>query len=480
MTRVRTRSGTVRGAVVDGVHLFRGIPYAAPPFGPRRYAAPVAPEPWSGVREATTAGVAPPQPSPSPQDSWAPLYAPSRTGEDCLTLDVATPEPGSAALPVVVHIHGGGYVTGAGSLPLFSGVPWARSGVVHVSINYRLGLEGFLHLEDAPDNLGLRDQVAALTWVREDVAAFGGDPDRVTVMGQSGGGVSVLTQLALPASADLLHRGIAMSGSTIASIDPDAAAGQTRAVARLLRVPATVEGFRGVSVDRTVAAAQKLSSRFALGLLRGRSESLMITPYRAVHGTDLLPLPVREAVGASTVPLLAGTVQHETAGFVEGLAGVPVLGSLARRGLRHALSLDGAARRAWSTGPRRLTDPLEQIEAAWTEHAFRGPTREAVERRPGPSWLYEFRWRAREPMGAAHGIELPFSGDVLGVVDDLTDDAREHLQGAPQHLADDVHGSFVEFIHGNDPGWPRFDAPHRWTRVWDESGRPGLLGDVPA
>ncbi|MET0886398.1 MAG: carboxylesterase family protein, partial [Mycetocola sp.] len=176
---VRVESGVLCGATHEGLHVFRGIPYAAPPFGANRFQQPVRPESWDGVRHATRSGVAAPQPATAPRDPWAPMYAPTNTGEDCLTLDVWTPELGATGLPVVVHIHGGGYMTGAGSLPLYSGRAFARDGIVHVSINYRLGIEGFLYLGDEHDSLGLRDQIAALEWVQRNIAAFGGNPDRV-------------------------------------------------------------------------------------------------------------------------------------------------------------------------------------------------------------------------------------------------------------------------------------------------------------
>lgn len=452
---VRVQSGVVSGKTHDdGLHVFRGIPYAAPPFGANRFQPPVPPESWDGIRDATRSGVAAPQPATAPDDPWAPMYAPTVTGEDCLTLDIWTPELGATGLPVVVHIHGGGYMTGSGSLPLYSGRAFARDGIVHVSINYRLGIEGFLYLGDGHDSLGLRDQIAALEWVQRNIAAFGGDPDHVTIMGQSAGGVSVFTHLAMPASVGLFHQAIAQSGSTIASTDIATAERQTRAVARWLRVPATVEGLREVSLERTTAAAQKLATRFLLRLLRGDAEALMVTPFRAVHGTSLLPTMPLASAAHSTPPLLAGTVQNETIGFIQAMTGMPILGGLTRRGLRRALRIDAAKRAAYAA--EKLTDPDVMSDAAWTEWSFSGPTRRFVEARPGKSWLYEFRWHApSEPVGAVHGIELPFSADTLDTIDLLGTDARKYFDGAPQALADDMHGAFTAFVRAGDPGWSR-------------------------
>lgn len=465
---VRIESGLVRGQTRDELHVFRGIPYAAPPFGANRFRPPVPARPWDGVRDATRPGVGAPQPAPAAGDPWAPMYAPNETGEDCLTLDVWTPDVGAARLPVLVHIHGGGFLSGAGSLPLYSGRAFARDGIVHVSINYRLGIDGFLSLGDGHDSLGLRDQIAALEWVQRNIAAFGGDPDRVTIMGQSAGGVSVFTHLAMPASSGLFGQAIAQSGSPIASIDVETAQRQTKAVARSLRVAPTVEGFRAVPLDRTTTAAQRLALRFLLRLLRGDAEGLMVTPFRAVHGTPLLPASPLDSAARSTVPLLTGTVQNETVGFVQALTAIPLLGGLSRRGLRRALALDAAAREAYAGEPRRLTTPDAISEAGWTDHSFRRPTVDYVARRPGPSWLYEFRWHAAsEPAGAVHGIEVPFSTDTLGTRELLGDGARKYFDGAPQSLADEMHGAFTAFVRTGDPGWAGRDGAAVTPKIFD-------------
>ena len=182
---VTTRHGRVRGSVTEGVHAFLGVPYARPPFGAGRLRPPRPVEPWSGVREATTFGAEVPQlPPDDPQ--WAALLPdPAVPGEDCLNLNIWTPDLGSARLPVMVWIPGGMFEFGTGAS--YNGSRFARDGIVCVSINYRVGAEGFLYLGDGTANLGLLDQVAALQWVRENIAAFGGDPGNVTVFGQSAG-----------------------------------------------------------------------------------------------------------------------------------------------------------------------------------------------------------------------------------------------------------------------------------------------------
>ncbi|NEB12391.1 carboxylesterase family protein, partial [Streptomyces coelicoflavus] len=205
---VRTVHGAVRGRYEHGVAVFRGIPYAAPPFGPGRFRPPVAPEPWDGVRDAGSFG--PTAPKPPYSEAFARyLSDPVIAGDDCLNLNVWTPEPGPGArLPVLFWLHGGALTRGSSAVPVYDGHTFARDGVVCVSINYRLGVEGYGLFPDAPANAGLRDQIAALRWVRDNIAAFGGDPGRVTVAGQSAGAISTGALLAAPAAQGLFRRAV--------------------------------------------------------------------------------------------------------------------------------------------------------------------------------------------------------------------------------------------------------------------------------
>ncbi|MFF0531830.1 carboxylesterase family protein [Nocardia amikacinitolerans] len=187
-SRVRTAAGVVRGRWEDGVAVFRGIPYAAPPFGPRRFAAPVAAQRWDGVRDAVMFGPAVPQATNRGSVMSSVSGRTEDGSEDCLTLNVWSPDPGAAHLPVMVWIQGGTYLENNCANPHYDGAKLA--GVVLVSMNYRVGAEGFAHIAGAPDNRGILDQIAALHWVRDNIAVFGGDPDNVTVFGQSAGGAS--------------------------------------------------------------------------------------------------------------------------------------------------------------------------------------------------------------------------------------------------------------------------------------------------
>src|SRR5579859_5403924 len=216
-TIVRTRQGAVRGRIVGGVAGFKGIPYSAPPFGAYRFQPPQPAERWDGVRDALNYG---------PTVVKPPLIAllddlipePVIAGTDCLNLNIWTPAEGKAGLPVMVWIHGGGFTNGAAAM--HDGNRFARDGVVCVTINYRLGADGFLFLGEGHVNLGLLDQVAALIWVQENIAAFGGNPNNVTIFGVSAGGMSVSTLLAMPRAKGLFHRAIAQSGAGHYAISP--------------------------------------------------------------------------------------------------------------------------------------------------------------------------------------------------------------------------------------------------------------------
>jgi carboxylesterase type B len=377
----------------------------------------------------------------------------------------------------MVHIHGGGYVFGAGSLPGYSGRTFARDGVVHVGINYRLGIEGFLYLGEDSDNLGLRDQTAALEWVQRNVAAFGGDPNRVTIFGQSAGAVSVMLHLAMPASRGLFSQAIAQSGCSAPSVDADEAMRITRKVARGLGVAPTVEGLAGVPVAKTVAATRKALERFALGLAFGDRRSLLLSPFRAVHGTAILPLSPLDAARAGqpgqTVPLVAGTARNEVVDIITTIAALPGLGRFVRRGLRRALDADRELVRAYREGPRQISKSATLVEAAWSDWGFRIPTIRLLEARTEPSWLYEFRWQSdtRPPgLGAAHGVDLPFVRDDLDTVLALGEPARATFGSTPPaQLAVSMHAAFIRFATTGDPGWAQYDETDRQTMVFDST-----------
>ncbi|MEU8945878.1 carboxylesterase family protein [Streptomyces sp. NPDC048489] len=452
---VTTPYGAVRGRYEDGVAVFRGIPYAAPPFGPRRFWPPVPPEPWDGVRDAGSFGPTPPKPPYS--EAFARLLAdPVVPGDDCLNLNVWTPEPGPGArLPVMVWIHGGALTRGSSAVPVYDGHAFARDGVVLVSLNYRLGVEGYGLFPDRPANPGLRDQLAALEWVHTSIARFGGDPGRVTVFGESAGAISIGALLAAPRTRGLFHRAVLQSGPP-ETADRDKVRRMVRRMAARLKVPATAEAFADVDRDlllRTQADVGRLSSP----VLGGPAFGIVVDG-------DLVPRDPLDALlegAAPGVDLLLGWTSEEyrlwlvPGGLLERvdrLGPVAVAGAMARCRCGHEVPRGYRA-----AHPTAST--AELVGQMVTDHLLRVPLHHLAGARRGHSraYVYEFGWPSNVPgLGACHALELGFVFDSAEVPE-ATQLAGE---GAPRELADALHGAWVRFAVDGDPGWPAWDTTH--------------------
>ena len=242
MTNVRTTAGEIKGFEKDGIHYFKGVPFAAPPIGDLRFAPPQPPVPWQGTRDCTVDGPICPQAAIPLEGPLADVISATQPmDEDCLTLTVTTPSP-DGSLPVMVWIHGGAFTGGSGSTPIYDGTSFARDGIVYVSINYRLHALGFLYLDElfeeakGTGNLGILDQVRALEWVRDNISAFGGDPDNVTIFGESAGGMSVGTLMGTPSANGLFQHAIPQSGAGSHNIKPETATRVTKRILELLEV----------------------------------------------------------------------------------------------------------------------------------------------------------------------------------------------------------------------------------------------------
>jgi len=261
-----TKTGKIEGTKEGGLNVFKGIPYAAPPVGKRRWLSPSPVEPWSGVRQAQSFGtIAPQNPAPVELDITNYCYVEEPQSEDCLYLNVWSPGIDNARRPVLFWIHGGGFADWSGSQPIYDGSTLlGRGNAVLVTINYRLGSLGFLNLDEitggripSTGNEGLLDQVAALEWVRDNIAAFGGDPDNVTIFGLSAGGMSVGALLGLPAAKGLFHKAIPQSGAASTAIRQDQAAQVAEQFLDILGVSASdVNALRSFTVEQLLKAQQ--------------------------------------------------------------------------------------------------------------------------------------------------------------------------------------------------------------------------------
>src|SRR5215469_1915389 len=309
---VTTQYGKVRGSVAAGVHIFKGIPYAAPPFGANRLRPPQPAPPWSGVRDALTYGSKQSQaPYPPGSEGFPPELA--VPGEDCLNLNIWSPDLGSAKQPVMVWIHGGAFELGTGATACYDGSHFARDGVVCVTINYRVGADGFLSLGEGNTNRGLLDQVAALAWVQENIAAFGGDSGNVTVFGQSAGGKSIASLLSMPRAEGLFRRAIAESGAAYPVMSAASAQRVGAILAAKLGVAATREGFAAVPLDSMLQAQAEMRADLIAHPDPERwGDEVVVSkaPWHPVIDGDILPAPPLDRIAAGAgagIDLMAGS-----------------------------------------------------------------------------------------------------------------------------------------------------------------------------
>ncbi|GGV18563.1 carboxylic ester hydrolase [Streptomyces litmocidini] len=475
MTVRRTRRGAVRGRTSpDGVTSFLGIPYAAPPFGARRFRAPAPPEPWTGVREATAPGpTAPHAPYAPPFDTLVPENA--VPGDDCLNLNVWTPAPEpDAGLPVMVWLHGGAFTNGSGSASGYDGSAFARDGVVCVTLNYRLGADGFLHLPGRPDDRGLLDQIAALRWVRDEIASFGGDPDRVTVFGESAGAMSIGALLTTEAARGLFHRAILQSGACHHFLRPPSARLVAARLAEKLGIEPTPEAFEAVPLQELLPAQAGLRAEVTADPdpARWGEAALNIMPFEPVRPDLALPGPDRG------VDLMIGSNREEYRLFLVPTERLHVFPESSLRAMTAAYGLDPAEALPVYRAARPDATPGELLDAVATDWFYRIPAVRLAEAVPG-SYLYEFAWRSPRfdgALGACHALELPF------VFDRLHDPSYAPLLGAhpPQELADAVHGAWVAFAKTGDPGWKAYDKDSRTTMTFTATPAPAPVDDPRA
>jgi carboxylesterase type B len=468
---VETAYGAIRGDVADGIHAFKGIPYAAPPFGANRLRSPQPVAAWSGVRDARTWGAMPPQPPyPPPWDVLIPERG--TVGEDCLNLNVWTPGPGTARRPVMVYIPGGMFEAGSGAT--YDGSHFARLGVVCVTINYRIGAEGFLYLPDGDANLGLRDQLAALEWVGENIAAFGGDPGNVTVFGQSAGAMSIGTLLSMPRAEGLFRRAIVQSGGAHQVMPPEAARMVAARLAERLGVAPTREAMAAVPVDRLLQAQQELKADLMAHpdpRRWGDEVVASMLPWQPVVDGDIVPArPIdRIAAGAGTdVDLMVGATADEWNFFLVPGGAIDRISAEALAGAVAACGLPVEAALASYRAARPGAGPGELLGAVQSDRCFRIPAIRLADAHvsdAAATYMYEFAWRSPQfhgRLGACHGMEIGFLFYQPG-------DETEPLTGpgAPRALADQMRAAWVGFARRGNPGWPKYDLTHRATMRFD-------------
>ncbi|CAM5522042.1 Para-nitrobenzyl esterase [Streptomyces alboniger] len=450
-TVVTTTDGRIRGTADGDLRSFRGVPYAAPPVGDRRFSPPEPAAPWPGVRDATRPG------APCAQPKGLPVGVPSES-EDCLHLNVTAPATSDGSRPVIVWIHGGSLMYGSGDM--YGPKRLAAQGAVVVSVNYRLGVLGFLGSPavKGAEGLGLEDQQAALRWVRANAASFGGDAGNVTLMGQSGGGYSVCGHLASPGSAGLFDRAVLQSAPC--------ATGGSRTRAEAAADARRVVG--AVGCERDTAAC-----------LRRQPVAELLDAYgpfnepRPVAGTDLMPLTPAEALRTgrfNRVPVLIGVNRDEERGMVLGRelapGGAPMTPEEYAPAVRKEFGADAdAVLKRYPLSAHG--SPGEALAAALTDARWSAPTLDTARllARWTPTRMYEFAeddtpWFSGYPKPsfaprAQHMAELAYFFD-LALFDGVP---REQ-----EPFRDRLLGTWVGFAASGRTDWPRFTEDDRYVR----------------
>ncbi len=477
---VQTQHGALRGQVEAGVHVFRGIPYAAPPVGDLRWRRPQPLPRWNGVRDALEFGpisVQPPRPAAGP---FAGIMGHSQeeASEDCLYLNVWTPGIDDARRPVMVWIHGGGLSSGSGSSPAYDGAPLAARGdVVIVTINYRLGALGFLPDPvlaadgETEGNFGFHDMVAALEWVQDEIEAFGGDSSNVTVFGESAGGIAVGILLASPAAQGLFHHAIMQSGAADRIHSRESVAEMLPYYYRELGLDhPSAEELRRLPVEDILDAQSALAAA-----------DPAVNPAAGLHGVfnaviedgflDAIPIDsVREGRG-SDVDLLAGTMRNEFT-LLTAMTGLTDLNE--ERALELMSPLVGGSQRAGECYETYRTlriergepaDPLDVYNAVMTDRQYRGSTRRLLDAREGASGeTYAYLVEQQSPMfegrlGSPHALDVP----LIWGTNDLM---REFVGDDPQvdQLSEQMMDAWISFARTGTPGtdalpvWKQYGA----------------------
>ena len=467
-------AGRIEGRRIGDVLVYLGIPYAAPPVGEHRFAEPQPVAPWSGVRPALTGGPNAPQRIRAVPDlDVEPLIGSGWIeGDEYLTLNVWQPAgPERTGLPVMVFIHGGGFVIGSKDAPVQDGASFARDGMVCVAINYRMGIDGFLPIPGVPTNLGLRDMIAGLTWVQANIAAFGGDAANVTVFGESAGAMAIADLVTSPLAIGLFRRAIVQSGHGAMTRAVPIAQRLVKRLAKLLGVTPDRAGFASVSAGDALPMVEKISApttRIDLRDADGREPVFGISRFVPVHGDDVLPKPPLAALAdgaGAEVELLIGTNAEEMNLYLVPSGVRDKIGRLLATYVLHR-SHPQARRTLKAYGMGRQA-PGRALCDALNDLVFRWPARRFAEEHQGRTHMYEFDWRSPAfggELGASHGMELPFVFDTLACAT-----GEQGLCGTnpPQALASQVHRLWVDFARDGSVPWPAFDRQTRQVhQLW--------------
>lgn len=475
----RTALGALGGFWQDGIAVFRGVPYAAPPTGERRFASAAPHGEWSGIRDATRHGPIAPQTPSRLRVAMGDFTRPQ--DENCLTLTIWTPAPDGAKRPVLVWLHGGAYTTGAASLDWYDGSILAREGnIVVVGVNYRLGAFGFLYFAGVSDgNLGIDDQQAALIWIHEHIASFGGDPECVTVCGQSAGGGSIAQLLMDPVARNLFHRAIVQSAPL--GEPPTAAERAAQNGQRFLGLLGLAGASDALARLRTLTATQILAAQRQL-ILSAAKPGAGHLPLAPMLAQALSPAAYLDAIadGTTNKQVLIGGTHDEMHGFFAADEAMMSLDEARLSELVTAAIGDASAIEPYR---RRLPQgrPVDWFADLLTDQRFNRPSwllAAAIAKRGGKVWSYRFDWApSNSPFKACHCIEIPF---VFGNWATQWPDATMLAGGDAKEmdlLSKRMRRSWIGFARDGDPNhdeipsWPAHQAGANKFMLFDATPR---------
>lgn len=465
---IRTAKGRLRGLELDDVHVFRGVPCGMPPYqGKYRLALPEYVPAWNGVLDAAEFGDIPLQPGAKGKVIG---------GGDCLRLNIWTPAPGRSKCPVMVYIPGGGSTRCNNNDVSLDGTAFAQDGVVLVTVNYRVNVDGFLKINGVPSNLALRDMIFALRWVQDNIAAFGGDPDNVTVFGQSAGATHITSLISSPVTKGLFRRAILQSPSALAQYDADLA---SRVAAKLLH-------FYGVENSREAVAAIPVEKLFSFAafiaerdkdpewcrMLGGNTG--LFKPY--CDGEILLKRPVDAiAEGAARgLEIMVGSTRDEWRLYVVQDGTIDAINEQSVKRFTDSAGLAPEIAEKYRQAGRGRT-PGEIFSALRSDLIFRMPANKVLESQAkagGKVWAYSFDWKSdacNGRLGAAHSLDVPFVFKTIH-----KDSPRlKALLGSnpPDSLAEIMHSAWVKFASEGNPGWTPFNLERRMTMSFNSESR---------
>lgn len=477
--RIKTSSGWLEGQAENGARTWKGIPYARPPAGERRFAAPERPASWEGVRPAKTFGPPCLQPGEPAEKYGLPADTPSPC-EDCLYLNIWAPaKRAKKPLPVMVWIHGGAFVTGTGGDSACDGAGFARQGVIVVTINYRLGPFGFLHLaplgEGFVSNAGLLDQISALNWIRAEIAAFGGDPAQVTVFGESAGAMSIAALLAMPDAKGLFARAILQSG-----------AAQTLPAEQAEQVAAGILLLLGIERSdahllKTLPASAIMQAAEEMGRMLGGGPAMLFQPVVEAATLPVEPLEAVRTGIASGVSLLVGTNKDEGEYFIRpGSAPMPLEGAILGVELMTDIADAASLVRTYPHTAQGQADIMTDL------FFWRAAVRLAhAQARHAPVWMYRFDWTSAVHPSLARAVHTREIVFVFGNLEVLERQLGATLGPDARRLAGEMQTAWLAFAKAGSPNtaklaWPPYGEPERMTMIFGAASAPEAVSDPAA